>query len=421
MLGLLLERTMIRPLYGRDPLLHVLLTFGIAVVVSEAVEIIWGPRVQSLPAPAALSGSAEFLGIEYPIYRLVVLGVAVGVAAVVWFVLRRTNIGLIIRSGTHDREMVEALGINVRRVFTGVFVAGTMLAALAGVLIGPLRSVHPEMGTEVIVYAFIAVVVGGMGSVGGAIAGAFLVGVAELLGALIIPGMAKAAIYAIVVVVLLVRPTGLFGTERKSDLKLQSLARRRGALEAGAAAILIILPLGSDRLFNPYYLDLSTRIVITWIALLGYDLLAGYTGLVSFGHAMYFGLGAYVAAWTLLHLAPSLPLVLAMGMAAGAFSALIIGYLSIRTRGVYFILLTLAFAEFGFQAVFNGGTVTGGRNGLWGLPKATLEFSSFPLVDWYDPLQAYYLALAAFRSGVRVGSADRRVAFWLSPRCSARE
>ena len=100
-LGLLLERTMIRPLYGRDPLLHVLLTFGIAVVVSEAVEIIWGPRVQSLPAPAALSGSAEFLGIEYPIYRLVVLGVAVGVAGVVWFVLRRTNIGLIIRSGTH--------------------------------------------------------------------------------------------------------------------------------------------------------------------------------------------------------------------------------------------------------------------------------------------------------------------------------
>ena len=215
-LGLLLEWAMIRPLYGRDPLLHVLLTFGIAVVVSEAVEIIWGPRVQSLPAPAVLSGSAEFLGIQYPTYRLVVLGVAVGVAALVWFVLRRTNIGLIIRSGTHDREMVEALGINVRRVFAGVFVAGTMLAALAGVLIGPLRSVHPEMGTEVIVYAFIAVVVGGMGSVGGAIAGAFLVGVAELLGALIIPGMAKAAIYAIVAFVLLVRPTGLFGIERKA-------------------------------------------------------------------------------------------------------------------------------------------------------------------------------------------------------------
>lgn len=215
-LGFLLERTMIRPLYGRDPLLHVLLTFGVAVVVSEAVEIIWGPRIQSLAAPAALSGSMEFLGIRYPTYRLVVLFVAVAVAGVVWIVLRRTNIGLIIRSGTHDREMVEALGINVRHVFAGVFVAGTMLAALAGVLIGPLRSVHPEMGTEVIVYAFIAVVIGGMGSVGGAVAGAFLVGIAELLGALVFPGMAKAAIYAIVVLVLLVRPTGLFGTERRT-------------------------------------------------------------------------------------------------------------------------------------------------------------------------------------------------------------
>lgn len=179
-------------------------------------------------------------------------------------------------------------------------------------------------------------------------------------------------------------------------MRLAGLARQRGVLEAGAAAILIILPLGSDRLFNPYYLDLSTRVVITWIALLGYDLLAGYTGLVSFGHAMFFGLGAYAAAWTLIHVAPSLFLSLGLGMAAGAVSAVIIGYLSIRTRGIYFILLTLAFAEFGFHAVFNGGTVTGGRNGMWGVPKASAEFSSFPVVDWHDPLQAYYLALAAF-------------------------
>lgn len=215
-LGFLLERTTIRPLYGRDPLLHVLLTFGVAVVLSETVEIIWGPRIRSIPPPSFLSGSVEFLGINYPSYRLVILLVAGVVAGSVWFVMRRTNIGLIIRSGTHDREMVEALGINIRVVFTGVFVAGTMLAALAGVLIGPLRNVHPEMGAGVIVYAFIAVIIGGLGSVGGAIAGALLVGVAEVLGALLIPGMAKAAIYAIVVLVLLVKPTGLFGTPQSA-------------------------------------------------------------------------------------------------------------------------------------------------------------------------------------------------------------
>jgi branched-subunit amino acid ABC-type transport system permease component len=129
----------------------------------------------------------------------------------VWFVLSRTDIGLIIRSGVHDRNMVDALGIDVRRVFTGVFVAGSMLAAVAGVLVGPLRSVNPDMANDVIVDAFIAVVVGGLGTVGGAVGGALFVGMAELLGALVIPGMAKAAVYFAVVVIMLVRPAGLFG------------------------------------------------------------------------------------------------------------------------------------------------------------------------------------------------------------------
>ncbi len=210
-IGYFLERSTIRPLYGGDPLKQVLLTFGVAVVLSEIVEMIWGPRIQPLSPPEALAGSLAFLGIQYPVYRLSVLFVAVAVSGLIWFVLRQTNIGLIIRSGTHDRDMVEALGINIRATFAGVFVVGTMLAALAGVLIGPLRSVHPQMGAEVIVYAFIAVIVGGLGSVGGAAAGALLVGVAEVLGALIIPGMAKAAIYVIVVIVLIFKPSGLFG------------------------------------------------------------------------------------------------------------------------------------------------------------------------------------------------------------------
>ena len=118
---------------------------------------------------------------------------------------------------------------------------------------------------------------------------------------------------------------------------------RSEAFNAEAGLIMLILPLASDRLFNAYYLDLATRIIIIWIALLGYDILAGYTGLVSFGQAMFFGLGAYGAAWALLYVAPSLPLVLLIGVAASTTAAVIIGYLSIRTRGVYFILLTLVF------------------------------------------------------------------------------
>jgi len=213
-LGFLLERVLIRRLYGRDPLLQVLLTFGVAVVLREGVEILWGPNVQTLLPPSALAGSIDLLGIQYPTYRVTVLVAAFGIAGATWFVLSRTNIGLIVRSGVHDRDMVDALGIDVRRVFTGVFVAGSMLAAVAGVLVGPLRSVQPDMGNDVIVDAFIAVIVGGLGTVGGAVCGALLVGIAELLGALVIPGMAKAAIYIAVAIIMMLRPAGLFGGRR---------------------------------------------------------------------------------------------------------------------------------------------------------------------------------------------------------------
>ncbi len=176
----------------------------------------------------------------------------------------------------------------------------------------------------------------------------------------------------------------------------RNFAGHRRGLELLALVLLGLLPLGADHVFNAYYLDLATRIVITWIALLGYDLLAGYTGLVSFGHAMFFGLGAYASAWVLLHIAPSLPLAMLSGLAIGAIAAMVIGYFTIRTRGIYFILLTLAFAEFGFQAVFNGGGVTGGRNGLSGVPKGSGDISAFLGLDWFEPLPAYYVVLLVF-------------------------
>lgn len=178
--------------------------------------------------------------------------------------------------------------------------------------------------------------------------------------------------------------------------KGRGVGRQMRWLAVGVGILLVVLPLGADRLFNAYYLDLAARIVIIWIALLGFALLAGYTGLVSFGHAIFFGLGAYCAAWLLLHVAPNLILSLLSGAVAAAIVAVVIGYLCIRTQGVYFILLTLAFAELGYTLVFNGGSVTGGRNGLYSIPKGNLEIGGVSLLDWRDPIQAYYLALVCF-------------------------
>jgi branched-chain amino acid transport system permease protein len=170
----------------------------------------------------------------------------------------------------------------------------------------------------------------------------------------------------------------------------------RPAFEIAAALVLFAVPLGGDWLFNTYYLDLAARIVIIWIALLGYDILAGYTGLVSFGHAMFFGLGAYGAAWTLLYGPPSLWLALSAGTIAATAAAVIVGYLSINTKGVYFILLTLIFSQFGYDTIFNGGSVTGGQNGLSSLPKPVLNLPVIGVVDWNDPACAYYLVVVAF-------------------------
>ncbi len=159
--------------------------------------------------------------------------------------------------------------------------------------------------------------------------------------------------------------------------------------------LLIVLPWGSDTFFSSYFLDVATRVLIIWIALLGFDLLAGYAGLVSLGYAMFFGLGAYGAAMSLQAGLSILPLVLLIGIASAGLPSLLVGYFSTRSRGIYFILATLVFAEAAFQLVLNGGSVTGGRNGIFSIPKTPFNLAWWQ-VDWAEPFSAYYLALLVF-------------------------
>ena len=191
----------------------------------------------------------------------------------------------------------------------------------------------------------------------------------------------------------------------------------RNALQFGlqltVILVLLVFPLGADRWFNAYYLDLVARILIVWIALLGFALLAGYGGLVSFGHAMFFGFGAYTAAGVLMHVQALtlLPLSLLAGVAAAGLGAVLIGYLCIRTQGVYFILLTLAFAELGYTLVFNAVSITGGSNGLYGIPKGAVAVGEAIQIDWLDPSHAYYLALGCFAVSYLIASWIKRSAF----------
>ncbi len=210
--GLLVERTLIRPLYGRDINYPLLLTFGLQFIMIEIIRIFWGTSDYPFQAPEALSLPIEILGIFYfPAYRVFVIAVTMVICLVLWYFLERTNLGLIIKAGTRDPLMVKALGIDMGRIWWLVFGIGSALAGLAGILAAPIRSVFPEMGLAMLVECFVVVVVGGMGSLKGAILSGIIMGEAIAITTLFYPQMADIVIFLVMAVVLLIRPSGLFG------------------------------------------------------------------------------------------------------------------------------------------------------------------------------------------------------------------
>jgi len=210
-MGLLVERFLIRPLAGRSPDDPLLLTFGLGYVLVEGVRILFGSDGLPFATPEELSGVAD-LGIGYfPIYRLFVVGVVALVLVVLWYGLERTRLGLIVRAGARDPEILRVLGIDIQRLWLWVFGLGIALAALGGVLAAPMRSVNPEMGNVVLGEAFAVTVIGGMGSLMGSVVAGLLVGIVVSMTALVAPEMASIAMFAFMALVLLIRPQGLFG------------------------------------------------------------------------------------------------------------------------------------------------------------------------------------------------------------------
>jgi len=209
--GLLIERFLIRRLYGRSPDDPLLLTFGLSLIIVEAVRIIWGKIGLTIDPPRAL-GTAVNLGfMNFPAYRLFVIAVTVAVLVAIWLFLERTNVGLIIRAGSRDPLMVRALGIDLSRIWLLVFGIGTGLAGLAGILAGPMRGVYAEMGVTMVIESFVVIVVGGMGSLVGAVVAGLLMGQVVGLTTYFAPALAEIMVFVAMAVVLLVRPSGLFG------------------------------------------------------------------------------------------------------------------------------------------------------------------------------------------------------------------
>ena len=215
LIGAVIERSCLRPLYRRGPLDQVLLTFGFIYLFEDLVKWIWGGRIRSIPPPDLFAGSVTVLGATIPSYRLFVIVFGLVMALLLWLLIERTRLGAIIRAGVFDAEMTAGLGINIQRVFTAVFAFGAALGGLSGVIAGPIQSAYPAMGVTILIPALIVVVVGGLGSLKGSLIGSLIIGQAETFGKAWIPDAAMLIVYVVMAAIMLVRPQGLFGRPLK--------------------------------------------------------------------------------------------------------------------------------------------------------------------------------------------------------------
>lgn len=210
-LGYLLEAAFFSYLYRRNHLQQVLMTYGLILVFEEIRSLLLGNDVHGVPVPAWLSGTVPLGDVmTYPVYRLFISAIGIGVALLLYWVLTHTRLGMMVRAGASNREMIGSLGIDINRLYRIVFAAGVALAALAGTIAAPVSSVYPGMGNSVLIMCFVVVVIGGIGSIRGAFLAAMLVGTVETFGQVLFPSVAGVLVYVLMAIILLCKPEGLF-------------------------------------------------------------------------------------------------------------------------------------------------------------------------------------------------------------------
>lgn len=393
-LGILMERLFLSRLYRRGHMDQVLVTFGFTFVFLDLVQTLWGRSVLRLPTPQALQGTVQIGEGVFSAYRLFLIGFGFAIALSLWVFLERSRIGAMVRAGVDNAAMAAGLGANVPALFTGIFGFGVALAALGGIASGPVLSVYPGMDSEILIPAFIVIVIGGLGSLRGAFVGSMLIGIADTFGRAYFQSVALFLIYLAAIVVLLIRPQGLFGIKYSDIATAPAVATTSGhptlhtrAVGLVALAALIVLPF----FLTDYPRALFSEIFIFAIFAMSLDLLVGFTGLLSVGHAAFFGLGAYavaifgaqfeIGAWTGV----------VMGVFVAGCAAALIGFLCVRTGGIPFLMLTLALSQLVYVVALKWRDVTGGSDGI--AIAAKPDFFGF---DLSNSLVMYFMTLSFF-------------------------
>ena len=322
LLGVAMEVLLLRRIYRAPELFQLLATFGVVLVVQDLVIRVFGPQDILGPRAPGLRAPVEILGRRFPSYELVLIAAGPVVLGLLWLLMNKTRFGVLVRAATQDREMVGALGVNQALLFTGTLFLGAFLAGLGGALQIPKAPAVAHMDLDIIAETFVVTVVGGMGSIPGAFLAALVIGQLNAFGILVFPKITLVLVFLLMGVVLVLRPYGLLGRpEAPAGAHVAAIGGRlrtwgaaEKAIAIAALAVLMLLPLFGDA----YALKVATEVMIFGLFAFSLHFLIGTGGLVSFGHAAYFGLGAYGAALALRHLGAPMELALPLAPIAAA-------------------------------------------------------------------------------------------------------
>ena len=383
--GALIEILLLRRIYRAPELFQLLATFALTLVVKDFALWMWGAEDLLGPRAPGLRGSIPILEQPFPEYDLVLIAIGPLTLAALWLILNRTRWGTLVRAATEDREMVGALGVNQSWLFTGVFALGAALAGIAGALQIPREPAQLFLDLTAISDAFVVVVVGGMGSIPGAFLAAMIIGevkafcigigTVELFGTTwSLSKLTLVAEFAVMAIVLVVRPQGLLGRPWTSQYTgaEQGELPLRSASHAWPIAALVIAALATLPLaFGGYTVVLAIDILVFALFAASLHFIVGPGGMVSFGHAAYFGLGAYGAGLLLKKAGWPMEAALAGAPLVAALGATVFGWFCVRLSGVYLAMLTLAFAQIAWSTAYQWDAFTGGSNGIVGVWPAS--------------------------------------------------
>lgn len=395
-IGVIVELLVLRPVYKAPELFQLVATFGVILVIQDLALLTWGAEDVLGPRAPGLKGIVRIMGEPVPKYDLALIAMTPFVLFALWYLITKTRVGILVRAATQDREMVGALGVNQAWLFTGVFFLGACLAGLGGAVQLPKGGADLLMDFNILAAIFVVVVIGGMGSLPGAYLAAVLISVLNVFGVTYMPQSTLMLMFVVMAVVLMIKPYGMFGREEVSgehgqvgepERPIKPASYKARMIVAGFLVLLALLPfVGSN-----FSVVLATDVIIFCLFAASLHFILGTGGLVSFGHAAYFGGGAYAAALLITYTDTPMELAIMMAPVGAGMAAIIIGWLCIRLTGVYFAMLTMAFAQLLWSLVFQWGEFTGGDDGLVDIWPS----------DWLSSTSAfYYLALIIGAGGI---------------------